>query len=93
MPEQALKNNYFEFSGKVKQQLSGTGIGTKYAPPYAFIFMDKVETGLIESQEHKPMVLFCYTFYLNSWRGASSAASRAILKPVNSDSQILKSKN
>ena len=39
------KNNYFEFKGKVKKQLSGTAIRTKYAPPYTCIFMDKTETG------------------------------------------------
>ena len=34
-----LKNNYFEFNGKVKQQLSGSSSETKRAPPYAFIFI------------------------------------------------------
>ena len=33
--EFVLKNNYFEFNGKVKQQISGTVIGTTFAPPYA----------------------------------------------------------
>ena len=33
--EFVLKNNYFEFNGKVKQQISGTAIGTKFVPPYA----------------------------------------------------------
>ena len=28
-----LKNNYSKFSGKVKQQISGTAIGTKFTPP------------------------------------------------------------
>ena len=36
-----LLNNNFEFNGKVKQQKPGTTIGTKFAPPYACIFMDK----------------------------------------------------
>ena len=27
-----LQNNYFEFNGIVKQQISGTAIGTKFAP-------------------------------------------------------------
>ena len=27
-----LKNNYFEFNGKVKQQILGTAIGTEFAP-------------------------------------------------------------
>ena len=33
MTEFVLKNNYFEFNGKVKQQISGTAIGTKCALP------------------------------------------------------------
>ena len=36
-----LQNNYFEFNGMVKQQIPGTGIGTKFAPTYVCIFMDK----------------------------------------------------
>ena len=35
-----LQNTYFEFNGKTKQRISGTAIGTTFAPPYAFIFMD-----------------------------------------------------
>ena len=35
-----LQNNYFEFNGETKQQISGTAIGTKFTPPYACIFMD-----------------------------------------------------
>ena len=38
-----VKEQLFEFNRNVKQQLSGTAIGTKYAPPYAWIFMDKVK--------------------------------------------------
>ena len=46
MAEFALKNSYFEFNGSIKQQLSGTAIGTKFAPLYACIFMDKLETNI-----------------------------------------------
>ena len=60
MFEFVLKNNYFEFNEKVKQQLSGTATETKWARPHACIFMDNVETGFLESQKHKPMVWFCY---------------------------------
>ena len=35
-----LKNNLFEFDCKFYQQISGTAIGTKFAPPCACIFMD-----------------------------------------------------
>ena len=48
MAEFVLKSNYFEFNGKVKQQLSGTAIGTKFAPPYPCVFMDQVETEFLE---------------------------------------------
>ena len=33
--EFVLKNNYFEFNGKVNQQILGAAIGTTFAPPYA----------------------------------------------------------
>ena len=35
MAEFVLKNNHFQFNGKVKQQIAGTTIGTKFAPTYA----------------------------------------------------------
>ena len=41
MAKFVLKNNFFQFDSKIKQQISGTAIGTKFAPPYAYIFMDK----------------------------------------------------
>ena len=50
MVEFVLKINYFEFDGKVKKQVSGTVIGTKFAPPCPYIFMDQVETEFLESQ-------------------------------------------
>ena len=55
-----LKNNYFEFNGNVKKKISGTAIGTKFAPPYACIFMDQVETEFLKTQKHKPLVWFRY---------------------------------
>ena len=58
MAKFVLKNNYFEFNRKVKEQILGTAIGTKFAPPYACIFMDEVETSFLETQEMKPLVWF-----------------------------------
>ena len=49
MAEFVLKNNYFEFNGNVKKQTLGTAIGTKFAPPYACIFMDQVETDFLKT--------------------------------------------
>ena len=49
----ALKNNYFEFDSMIKQQVSGADIGNKFSPPYACIFMDRVETQFLEKKHLK----------------------------------------
>ena len=60
MAEFALKNNYFEINGKVKQQILGTAIKTKLNTPYACIFMDKVEINFLETQEMSSLVWLRY---------------------------------
>ena len=52
--EFVLKNDFSECNGKVKRQKSGTGIGTRFAPPYTCIFMDEVETEFLKCQELQP---------------------------------------
>ena len=52
--ELVLKSNNFEFNGKHYLQKRGTAIGTKMAPSYANIFMDRLERRLIENAEVKP---------------------------------------
>ena len=56
MAEYVLKNIFFEFDGEVKQQKSGTAIGTKFKPPFACIFMDEVETEFFKSEELQPFL-------------------------------------
>ena len=58
LAEFVLKNNFFEFKNEIKQQIPGTTIGTKFAPPYACIYMDKTETDFLKTQELQPFVLF-----------------------------------
>ena len=55
-----LEKNYFEFNGDVKKQISGTAIGTKFAPPYACLFIDDLETKFLQSRSLQPLVLFRY---------------------------------
>ena len=55
MAELVLKNNLFEFNN-VFQQISGTAIGTKFAPPYACIYMDGVEQEFLKTQELQPLL-------------------------------------
>ena len=54
MAKFVIKNNLFEFNSKFYMQISGTGIGIKFAPPYACIFMNFIETEFLKSQEIKP---------------------------------------
>lgn len=37
--EIVFRNDYFQFSGKVKPHVSGNAIKTKFAPIYACVFM------------------------------------------------------
>ena len=60
MAEFVLKNNFFEFNGSVKQQVSGTAIGTKCAPTYACIYMDEAGTEFLKIQERTALVWFRY---------------------------------
>ena len=60
MAKFVLRNNYFEFNGVTKKQISGTAIGTTFAPPYACIFMDQVESEFLKTQIHQPLVWFRY---------------------------------
>ena len=60
MADFVLKNNFFEFNGEVKRQKCGTAIGTKFAPPYACIFMDEVEAEFLKSHELQPFLWLRY---------------------------------
>ena len=55
-----LQNNYFEFNGMVKPQVSGTAILTKFSATYACIFMDKLETDFLKRHEHLPLLWYRY---------------------------------
>ena len=60
MTEFELKNNFFEFNGQINQQISGTPIGTKCAPTYACIYMDKIEGEFLEKLKYKPFTWLRY---------------------------------
>ena len=59
MAEFLLKNNYFQFSDKVYQQ-TGIAISTKFAPPYACIFMVQVEIKFLQTQKFQSLICFRY---------------------------------
>ena len=60
LAEFVYKNIFFKFNREFKRQKSGTAIGTKFAPPYACIFMGEVETEFLKSQELQPFLWFRY---------------------------------
>ena len=60
MAEFVLSNNYFEFDDKIYHQQKGTAIGTKFAPPYACIFMDWFEESFLATCEIQPWAYFRY---------------------------------
>ena len=49
-----LKNNYFSFNNNFYLQSQGTAMGTKMAPAYANIFMDKIESEMLQNFPLKP---------------------------------------
>jgi hypothetical protein len=61
-PTQALKTlakivldyNHFTFDGDFYTQISGTAMGTKFAPNYAILFMHEFETTLLKSADPSP---------------------------------------
>ena len=56
LAEIVLKHNYFEFGQDVYQQILGTAIGTKFAPPYANIFMASLEEEIFNNPKFKPFL-------------------------------------
>ena len=60
LAEVVLKNNIFEFDENTFKQKRGTAVGTKFAPPYAILFMADFEEKMLESFEKKPMIWWRY---------------------------------
>ena len=61
MLESVLKNNYFNFNGEVKQQLSGMALLIQHLHQYIPVYSWIKQTGFLVSQKNpKPLVWFCY---------------------------------
>ena len=56
LAEIVLKYNYFEFGQDVYQQILGTVIVTKFAPPHANIFMASLEEEIFKNPKFKPFL-------------------------------------
>ena len=60
LAELVLQNNYFEFNERYLKQIRGTAIGTKFAPPYAIIYMAALEEDFLETLIKKPWLWWRY---------------------------------
>ena len=60
LAELVLKNNVFEYSNKTCKQNRGTAIDTKFAPPYAVLFMVALEEKVLSKAKKKPSVWWRY---------------------------------
>ena len=60
LAEMVLKNNIFQFNEKTFKQVRGTAVGTKFAPPYAILFMADIEEKILSASEKKPMIWWRY---------------------------------
>ena len=65
LTEVVLKNNIFEFSDKTYKQIRGAAIGTKFAPPYAVLFMAALEEKILSKAKKKPSVWWRYFLFGN----------------------------
>ena len=53
-----LKNIFFKFNDKIKQEKSGTAIGTIFARTYACLFMDDLENICLNKYKGRPLAWF-----------------------------------
>ena len=60
LAEIVSKNNIFQFNEKILKQLRGTAIATKFAPPYAIIYMVDLEEKILEEIELQPCIWWRY---------------------------------
>ena len=49
-----LENNYFKFDNEVFRQRKGVAMGNHLAPPFAILFMDKLEQDMLRTAERQP---------------------------------------
>ena len=68
-----LKRNVFSFNNSMYQQIQGTAMGTKMAPSYANLFMDRFERAFLAQEPNLPLV---WKRYINDilciWTGTRS---------------------
>lgn len=60
--EFVLKNDFFEYNNQIKNQISGLLVGNNCVPISHYIFMDRMEKKLLDTQRDKT---FCWVSYVD----------------------------
>ena len=60
LAELVLQSNYFDLNERYLKQIRGTAIGTKFAPPYAIIYMAALEEDFLETHIKKAWLWWRY---------------------------------
>ena len=47
----------FSFDGQIYEQIQGTAMGTKMAPSYANLFMDRFERAFLAQEPIQPLIM------------------------------------
>ena len=64
LSELVLKNNIFECSDKTYKEICRMAIGTKFAQPYAVLFMAALQEKILNKIKKKPNVWWGYIYYI-----------------------------
>ena len=60
-----IKNNFFQFNGKIYQQTGGVGTGVKLAPTYACIGVGQFETLAFNSKQDLLKLILLWKRYID----------------------------
>lgn len=80
-----FKNNYFKFGTKIKQQISGNAVETKFVPQYMCIFMNDLEIKFLKGQ-HLQLLVFILMMLLFIWTHGKESY-RKFLEELNGFNQ------
>ena len=82
--------NVFSFDGKINEQIQGMTMGTKMAPSYANMFMDRFERAFLAQEPIKPLIWkLCIDDLLCIWTGTRSELE-SFLDRLNKTHRTLK---
>ena len=90
LTELFLKNNIFEFSVKTYKQIYGTALSTKFAPPYAVLFMAALNGKILNKVEQKPNVWWRYIYYIFLFWEHGEESLKEFINEINSCHSTIK---